>query len=285
MTVYLKQVEMENFKSFGHKLTVPFYPGFTAITGPNGSGKSNIVDAILFVLGPKSSKVMRAGRLTDLIFNGGKNRKNPSKHCKVSLVFDNTERKMPIASDEVVLTRMIKRAPLKDNPDNYYSYFYINDRAASFTEFIELLTHARISGEGYNIVKQGDVTNLVEMGSIDRRRIIDGIAGISTFDEDIEKAEKERGDVEKNLERIDIILNEITSQIRQLKKDRDAAYRYKELKDKLYETKAMIATKKKQEIESQILEVTKQIESYETEQKKFEEQKETLQTQYMDLQK
>ncbi len=72
MSVYLKQVEMENFKSFGHKLTVPFYPGFTAITGPNGSGKSNIVDAILFVLGPKSSKVMRAGRLTDLIFNGGK---------------------------------------------------------------------------------------------------------------------------------------------------------------------------------------------------------------------
>jgi chromosome segregation protein len=284
MSVYLKQVEMENFKSFGHKLTVPFYPGFTAITGPNGSGKSNIVDAILFVLGPKSSKVMRAGRLTDLIFNGGKNRKNPSKYCKVSLVFDNSQRKMPIAADEVVLTRMIKRAPLKDNPDNYYSYFYINDRSASYTEFIDLLTHARISGEGYNIVKQGDVTSLVEMGSVDRRRIIDSIAGISTFDEDIEKAEKERGDVDKNLERIDIILNEIASQIRQLKKDRDAAFRYKELKDKLYETKAMIAYKKKQEIEAQILEVNKQIESYEQEQKKFEEQKGTLKTQYTELQ-
>ncbi|MBN1860340.1 MAG: chromosome segregation protein SMC [Candidatus Thermoplasmatota archaeon] len=285
MTVYLKQVEMENFKSFGHKLIVPFYPGFTAITGPNGSGKSNIVDAILFVLGPRSSKVMRAGRLTDLIFNGGKNRKNPSKYCKVSLVFDNTERKMPISSDEVVLTRMIKRAPLKDNPDNYYSYFYINDRTASFTEFIDILTHARISGDGYNIIKQGDVTSLVEMGSVDRRKIIDGIAGISTFDEDIEKAEKERGDVDKNLERIDIILNEITSQIRQLKKDRDAAFRYKEMKDKLYETKAMIAYKKKQEIESQISEVNKQIESYETEQKKFEGQKEKLKTQYTELQK
>jgi len=283
MSVYLKQVEMENFKSFGHKLTVPFYPGFTAITGPNGSGKSNIVDAILFVLGPKSSKVMRAGRLTDLIFNGGKNRKNPSKYCKVSLVFDNSQRKMPIAADEVVLTRMIKRAPLKDNPDNYYSYFYINDRAASYTEFIDLLTHARISGEGYNIIKQGDVTSLVEMGSVDRRKIIDGIAGISSFDEDIEKAEKERGDVEKNLERIDIILNEITSQIRQLKKDRDAAFHYKEMKDKLYETKAMIALKKKQEIESQILEVNKQIESYETEQRKFEEQKEILKNQYTTL--
>ena len=275
---------MENFKSFGHKLTVPFYPGFTAITGPNGSGKSNIVDAILFVLGPKSSKVMRAGRLTDLIFNGGKNRKNPSKYCKVSLVFDNSQRKMPLDANDVVLTRIIKRAPLKDNPDNYYSYFYINDRSASYTEFIDLLTHARISGEGYNIIKQGDVTSLVEMGSVDRRKIVDGIAGISTFDEDIEKAEKERGDVDKNLERIDIILNEITSQIRQLKKDRDAAYQYKEMKDKLYETKAMIAYKKKQEIEAQILEVNKQIESYEQEQKKFEEQKETLKTRYTELQ-
>ena len=284
MTMYLKKVEMENFKSFGHKLIVPFYPGFTAITGPNGSGKSNIVDAILFVLGPKSSKVMRAGRLTDLIFNGGKNRKNPSKYCKVSLVFDNLERKLRIDADEVILTRMIKRAPLKDNPDNYYSYFYINNHAASFSEFIDILTHARISGEGYNIIKQGDVTNLVEMGSVDRRKIVDGIAGISTFDEDIEKAEKERGDVEKNLERIDIILNEITSQIHQLKKDRDAAYRYKELKDKLYETKAMIAYKKKQEVESQILEVNKQIESYEREQKNFEEQKEKLKTQYTQLQ-
>jgi chromosome segregation protein len=284
MSVYLKKVEMENFKSFGHKLVVPFYPGFTAITGPNGSGKSNIVDAILFVLGPKSSKVMRAGRLTDLIFNGGKNRKNPSKYCKVSLVFDNSQRKLRVDANDVTLTRLIKRAPLKDNPDNYYSYFYINDRAASYSEFVDILTHARISGEGYNIIKQGDVTSLVEMGSVDRRKIIDGIAGISTFDEDIEKAEKERGDVEKNLERIDIILNEIGSQIRQLKKDRDAAYRYKEMKDKLYQTKAMIATKKKQEVQSQIAEVNKQIVSYETEQKKFEEYKEKLKTQYTELQ-
>ena len=95
VAVYLKQVEMENFKSFGKKLAVPFFQGFTAITGPNGSGKSNIIDAVLFVLGPKSSKVMRAGRLTDLIFNGGKKHKNPANYCKVSLFFDNTERKMP----------------------------------------------------------------------------------------------------------------------------------------------------------------------------------------------
>ncbi|UCF13339.1 MAG: chromosome segregation protein SMC [Thermoplasmatales archaeon] len=283
MELYLKEVQMENFKSFGKKLVVPFFPGFTAITGPNGSGKSNIVDAILFVLGPKSSKVMRAGRLTDLIFNGGKKHKNPAKFCKVSLVFDNSQRKMPVDSDEVVLTRMIRRAPLKDDPDNYYSYFYINNRSASYSKFVDVLTHARISGDGYNIVKQGDVTSLVKMGSVDRRRIIDDVAGISTFDSDIKKAEVERGDVEKNLERIKIILNEITSQTRQLKKDRDAAYRYKEQKDKLYETKAKIAHKKKREVENQIVEINRQIESYETEQKGLEIQRKVLKKQHTDL--
>jgi len=285
MELYLKEVQMENFKSFGKKLTVPFFPGFTAVTGPNGSGKSNIVDAILFVLGPKSSKVMRAGRLTDLIFNGGKKHKNPAKYCKVSLVFDNSPRKMPVDSDEVILTRMIKRAPLKKDPNNYYSYFYINNRAASYSEFVDLLTHARISGDGYNIVKQGDVTNLVKMGSVDRRRIIDDVAGISTFDNNIKKAEQEQEDVEKNLERIKIILNEITSQIRQLKKDRDEAYRYKELKDKLYETKAKIAYKKKEEIEVQIAEINMQIESYEKEQEKHGKKREDLKNQYNELMK
>ena len=273
---------MENFKSFGKKLTVPFFPGFTAITGPNGAGKSNIADAILFVLGPKSSKVMRAGRLTDLIFNGGK---NPAKYCKVSLVFDNTKRRMPVDSDEVVLTRMIKRAPLKNDPNNYYSKFYINGKASTFSDFVNVLVHARMSGDGYNIVKQGDVTSLIEMGSVDRRRLIDDIAGISNFDNDIKKAEKEEEDVDGNLERIRIILNEISGQIRQLKNDRDEAFRYKELKDQLYETKAKIALKKKQDVESQIAEVGKQIKSYESEKEKFDEKSKELKNQYAEAQK
>lgn len=271
---------MENFKSFGRKINIPFFPGFTAITGPNGAGKSNIADAILFVLGPKSSKVMRAGRLTDLIFNGGKKHKNPAKYCKVSLVFDNRDRRMPVDSDEVVLTRMIKRAPLKNDPNNYYSKFYVNGKPAAYSDFENLLIHARISGDGYNIVKQGDITYLTEMGGVERRRIIEDIAGISTFDEDIKKAEKEKTEVEGNLDRIKIILNEISSQIRQLKNDRDSAYRYKELKDQLYEIKAKIAFKKKQDVETQISEIQKQIESYEEEKKKLEEKSRELREKY-----
>ncbi len=276
---------MENFKSFGKKLTVPFFPGFTAITGPNGSGKSNIADAILFVLGPKSSKVMRAGRLSDLIFNGGKKHKNPAKYCKVSLVFDNKKRRMPVDSNEVVLTRMIKRAPLKNDPNNYYSKFYINDRAASYSDFENVLLHARMSGGGYNIVKQGDVTSLIEMGSVDRRRLIDDIAGISNFDDDIKKAEKEEDGVDNNLERVRIILSEISSQIRQLKNDRDEAFRYKELKDQLYETKAKIALKKKQDVEVQMTEIDQQIESYESEKGKLDEKSRELKEQYAKIQK
>jgi chromosome segregation protein len=276
---------MENFKSFGKKLSVPFFPGFTAITGPNGAGKSNIADAILFVLGPKSSKVMRAGRLTDLIFNGGKKHKNPAKYCRVSLVFDNSNRRMPVDSNEVVLTRMIKRAPLKNNPTNYYSKFYINDKSATFSDFENILVHARMSGDGYNIVKQGDVTSLTEMGTIDRRKLIDDIAGISNFDNDIKKAEKEENEVDNNLERIRIILSEISSQIRQLKNDRDEAFRYKELKDQLYETKAKIAFKKKQDVEAQIAEIGKQIESYESEKEKLDDKSKQLKEQYANAQK
>jgi chromosome segregation protein len=275
--VYLKQIEMENFKSFGGKVVIPLLPGFTAITGPNGAGKSNISDAILFVLGPKSSKVIRAGKLTDLIFNGGKKRKNPAKYCKVSLIFDNKDRKMPIDADEVKLTRIVKRAPVKGNKDNYYSYFYINGRTASLNDFANLLTYARVSGERYNLVKQGDITGIVETTSMERRKIIDDIAGISSFDADIEKAEKEREQVEENIKRINIILNEIERQIRTLKKDRDEAFRYKELQNELYATKAKIAIKKKQDIETQIAEITKQIKSYEKEKEKLEgKKKETL---------
>jgi len=269
MDLYLKEVSMENFKSFGRKLTVPLFPGFTAITGPNGSGKSNIADAILFVLGPKSSKTMRATRLTDLIFNGGKKQKNPAKQCRVSLVFDNTSRKMPFDDDEVMLTRMIKRAPLKDDPENYYTYYYINGKSSSYSEFVSVLQQARISGDGYNIVKQGDVTSIIEMGGVERRKIIDEIAGIKTFDDDINKATKEQDEVDINLERIKIIVREIDIQLKQLKNDRDEAYRYNELKQQLFEIKAKITTKKKLEIITQIAEINKQIQTYAKEQQEL----------------
>ncbi|MDD5503411.1 MAG: AAA family ATPase, partial [Candidatus Thermoplasmatota archaeon] len=142
--MHLKALELENFKTFAKKTTIPFLKGFTGITGPNGSGKSNIPDAILFVLGPRSPKLIRAGKLTDLIFNGGKKGK-PAEYCKVSLIFDNKDHTMPIEAEEVHLTRLVKRAKSENNPEGYYSYFYINGKPSSLTEFENLLRYAHIS--------------------------------------------------------------------------------------------------------------------------------------------
>src|SRR2546422_770073 len=135
-TLFLKEIQMENFKSFGRKITVPFLQGFTAITGPNGSGKSNIADAILFVLGPKSSKAIRAGKLTDLIWNGGKDKRGADS-CQVSLLFDNSDRHIPPQAGEGKLTPDRRLSPPPEG--GYNSYFFINDRKTSLSEFDSLL--------------------------------------------------------------------------------------------------------------------------------------------------
>ena len=271
--MYLKEIRLENFKSFGSRVRIPFLPGFTAITGPNGSGKSNIIDAILFVLGVRSPKMVRAERLTDLIYKGNRD----ADYCKVSLIFDNSDGSLP-GGDEIILTRKIRKAPLPNNPSNYYSYFYINGKGASLNEFVDLLSSANISEN--SIVQQGDVTSIVEMGGVNRRRIIDEIAGISDFDAEIEKAEREREEVERNMEHIDIILGEIKKHIRQLKKERDDAVKYKQMMEELEKNKAMLSYKKKMEIEREINEVNKQIESYEKSKKDLENELRKLKDSY-----
>ncbi|MEM3342584.1 MAG: ATP-binding protein, partial [Thermoplasmata archaeon] len=257
--MHLTLLEVENFKSFGGRIRIPFLPGFTAITGPNGSGKSNIGDAILFVLGPKSAKVMRAGKLTDLIFNGGQSKK-PAKFTRVSLFFDNKDRTIPVNADEVKLTRMVKLS--SSNPDNYNSYFYINDRVCAQQDFDIVLQHARISGEGYNLVQQGDITRIVEMGNTDRRRILDSIAGISRFDEEISRANEKKKAADENMGRLKIITDELQQRVSQLKSESDHALRYKELKDRVQILKAQQVLKKKLGIEKEASSLQSQIESY-----------------------
>src|SRR5436305_364439 len=264
---------MENFKSFGRKISIPFLQGYTSITGPNGSGKSNIADAILFVLGPKSAKAIRAGKLTDLIWNGGKD-KNGANECQVSLIFDNSDRQIPVEADEVKLTRYVGLSPSVDG--GYNSYFYINDRKSSLSEFDSLLAHARISAEGYNLVQQGDIQRIVSMSSVERRRILDNIAGITKFDDDIGQAEGKRKETEDNLERIRIILLHTDKQTKQLEADRDAALKYRDLNEKLTTAKAQLAYKNRELIERQIVGTKEQIAKHEGDKAKLEAQKEEL---------
>lgn len=270
--MYLKEIQMENFKSF-KKMRIPFLEGYTGITGPNGCGKSNIADAILFVLGPSSSRAIRAGRLTDLIFNGGKEKK-PSDYCRVSLIFDNSDRVIPLDCDEVKLTRLVKLSP--SVVGGYNSYFYVNGRKSKLSEFDSLLANARISADGYNLVQQGDVSKIVHMSNTERRGILEDIAGITKFDDDIAKAEKKRENVEENLSRIEIILGEIKKQIQQLDKDRAQALKYKEIKERLDLASAQMAFKKREEMERQVNSVRSQIEKFEEEKSQLSERRASL---------
>jgi len=270
--LYLKEIQLENFKSF-KRMRIPLLKGYSTVTGPNGSGKSNIADAILFVLGPRSSRVIRAGKLTDLIFNGGRS-KRPAKYTRVSLIFDNKDRVFPVNADEVKLTRYVNRSPSVEG--GYNSYFYINDKRSKLSEFDSLLAHARISADGYNIVQQGDIANIVQMGNVDRRKVLDSMAGISKYDEDIEKAYKKRADVEENVSRIEIILGEIKKQIRQLGSDRSGALKYKEIKDTMDLADKQIVFKNKEMLEHQVIGTLKQIEKFESEKENLLRRKQEL---------
>ena len=150
--MHLVRIEVENFKSFGGSTTIPFEQGFTAITGPNGSGKSNCGDAIGFVLGPKSTRSLRASNVSELIFNGGK-AGSPAKHMSATLVFSNTpevggRRRLRSDSDEVSFTRSV-RLNRKGDPVTSYR---INDNPSTATEMRRILSEAGLRGEGYNIV-------------------------------------------------------------------------------------------------------------------------------------
>jgi len=277
--MYLKEIELENFKSFARKTRIPLLEGYTAVTGPNGAGKSNISDAILFVLGPRSSRVIRAGKLTDLIFNGGKDKK-PASECKVSLIFDNSDRLIPIDTETVKLTRLVR---LSDNVEGYYSYFYVNDRRSSLGEFDNLLANARISADGYNFVQQGDITRIVEMSNLERRRILDDISGITKFDEEIQSAEKEKLAAEENIQRLSIILDEIKKQMKQLDADREGALKYKDLHDRLQLAQACIVVKNKESVDREIASINEQITTYTKDKEKSEKKKEELQKELADI--
>lgn len=281
--MHLREVTMENFKSFGRKLTVPFEPGFTAITGPNGSGKSNIGDAIMFVLSPNTPRAMRAKNLSDLIFNGGAGGKG-ADHCTVSLVFDNTDRTMPVEADTVTLTRRVKLAPTKENPSAYNSYFYVNNRASQKKEFVDLLDHARISADGYNITLQGDVTHICNMTPMERRTILDDIAGVTTFDRDLSQADGRKADVQANLERIRIVLDEIQRNLAQLDREKEAAVKYRDLQASIKRLKGLMAWRRKADLAAQVADVQAKIEQFTKDSDKVRAQLDELKAKHTEAQ-
>ena len=231
--MYLKALEVSNFKSFKGELTIPMDRGFTAITGPNGSGKSNCGDAIQFVLGPRSNKVIRAQNAKDLIFNGGKNNK-PARGCEVTLVFANPllasgRRRLPIDQEEIRMTRSVRLT--KSN--NIVTDYLLDGEDSSQKTFHRLLSAANARPDGYNIVLQGDVTRLAKMTAKERRKVLDGVAGVTSYDDEIRKAEKQRGMVEGYIERIGLLEDEQKSRLKDLTKEKNLALKVTGLVEEL----------------------------------------------------
>lgn len=244
----ITRLEIKGFKSFANKTELVFGDKYNCIIGPNGSGKSNVMDALCFVLGKGSSKEMRAEKSSNLIYNGGK-MKNPAKEGEVSIFFDNTSRIFPQISstskrkkdikeyiDEVKITRIIK--------DNGQSLYKINDIVKTRQEILDLLAIAKIDPDGYNIVLQGEIMNLIEMSSAQRREMIEQIAGLSVYEDKKEKALRELQRVEEKMNEVEIILAERKTHLQELKKDRDQALKFKDLNDKIKRNKATILDNK-----------------------------------------
>ncbi|MBX9692739.1 MAG: AAA family ATPase [Cyanobacteria bacterium] len=212
----IKEIELDNFKSFGKPTVVPLLDGFTTISGPNGSGKSNIIDSLLFALGLSSTRSMRAERLPDLL-----NNLSGRKDAKVRVTFLSKD------GEELEVTRRIK---VKEN--SYTSTYLFNGKVATLSDIHDRLMQYNVSPTGFNVIMQGDVTGIVTMSATERRRIIDELAGVAEFDRRIDQAQNELQLVTEKIDHQRIVLVEIVARLEVLRADRDQALKYLELKEK-----------------------------------------------------
>ena len=262
--VVINSVSAKGFKSFANKTELVFGKGFNVIIGPNGSGKSNVSDLITFVLGKSSSKDMRAEKTAHLIYNGGK-KGSPAKEAEVTIQFDNTSGKMPIQTKEVNITRIVKQSGV--------STYKINDEIRTRQQVLDLLSAARLDPDGYNIIGQGDIVGFMEMKPPQRREIIEQISGIAVYEDKKQKCLNELQKVDSKLNETEIILKEREVNLRELKKERDQAIRFKELQEDIKndkatyvhlqikdkETKLSEIDSRKKESEDKIQKITKEI--------------------------
>jgi len=262
MRTKINKLSLQGFKSFRKRVSMPFFPGFNVFCGPNGVGKSNILDAISFVIGGTSTKALRADRLHELIFHGN-GKVPPSEYASVTLWLDNSEKLFPYETPEVAIKRKINKKGL--------SVFKINGKTTTREKIKELLFSARIHPDGYNIIMQGDVTQIVEMTPQERRGIIDEISGIAQYNEKKEKAHKNLDIVGEKLKEVEIILTERLERLQELEKDRNTALKYKELTDKLRVLEASLAHKKFQIEQDKFTTIEEDINNCEAEIQKLED--------------
>ncbi len=240
--MHITEVVLDGFKSFGRTTRIPFYEDFTVVTGPNGSGKSNIIDGILFALGLARTRGIRAKKLTDLIYNPGHDdgdgEGGPSE-ASVTVVLSNEDgtldrsQVVSAAGSENVgdVSEITIKRRVKETEDNYYSYYYLNGRSVNLSDIQDLLAAAGVTPEGYNVVMQGDVTEIINMTPYQRRGIVDEIAGVAEFDAKKEAAFEELDTVKDRIGEADLRIGEKEDRLERLSDERDTALEYQSLRE------------------------------------------------------
>ena len=273
--MYIKNLEIDNFKSFANKSEIPLLKGFTTVSGPNGSGKSTIVDSILFALGLASAKELRAGNISQFITTH-----NNRNEAYVKVTFGDMENNLDIS-----IARRVKKVS-----QGFASTYYINDSVTTLSNVHALLEKYNVTPNSYNVIMQGDVKEIVDCSAQSRRKIIDEIAGIADFDRRIEQATNELNGVEQRVERSSLILNEIEVMLEQLKEEREVAIKYQKLREEKQSYESQVATVKffdlKRNLEQaheNILEFTKKKKQEELKNKDLEERINLIRKKYEEV--
>ena len=226
--MYIKQLEVDNFKSFANKVEIPLLKGFTTISGPNGSGKSNIIDSILFALGLSSSRTLRAEKLFHLISTYTKR-----NEAYVKVTFGETD------DGDFSVARRIRKSS-----QGFVSIYYMDDKIVTKEDVLTRLEKYNITPNSYNVMMQGDVMSITNCTSNERRKIVDEIAGVADFDRRIEQATNELETVERRVINSSMILNEVNNNLEKLKEEKEVALKYQKLKEEKNGLESQINTVK-----------------------------------------
>lgn len=265
--MYLKRLEIKGFKSFPTKTEIVFNEGITAIVGPNGSGKSNISDAIRWVLGEQSAKSLRGDKLEDVIFVGTESKK-AMNYCEVAITLDNSDNKLELGFSEVTIKRRAYRTG--------ESEFFLNNKSCRLKDIKEILLDTGIGKDGYSIVEQGKVDEILSNNPVNRRKVFDEACGISKFRYKKQEAERNLKHTKENLERIDDIYIEIENQLKPLFLQQEKAVKYLEFNKKLKVLEVNSCIKVVAELEAELDELNKHSNLLGSQSSEIQKQKSTL---------
>ncbi len=263
----LKKLEVYGFKSFAEKVEIVFDDGITGIVGPNGSGKSNINDAVRWVLGEQSAKMLRGAKMEDVIFNGTEKRKRLS-YCEVTLVFDNSDGGLAIEFAEVAVTRRAYRSG--------DSEYYINHNACRLKDITELFRDTGIGRDGYSLIGQGRIDEILSARSEDRRQVFEEASGIVKFKSRRKDAERRLENTRANLARVEDILTELENRLEPLRQQSETAREYLAVRDELKILELNVFLLRSTRYEQRIAELTQNAHDFANALNDAEQRRETL---------